>query len=680
MKSRISIFLTLVLSVFVLVLSASAAKAEELPSAYDLRTYGCVPEVMNQGKDQTCWTFAAMTALKSNYLMNVSENNYNDFLGADSDLSELHLAWFSFKNPDRKKNFAFIKNGRIVENPEDNDVLNHPGNTEMALSFLTRLDGPVLESSLPYSGSKPPAGTSPRDYKPVLRLTNAAYLDDISFGTDVTIQINELIKALVKVNGAVDAGVYWSTSYMSNKFAYYNPYTTSGGHAVAIIGWDDNYSRENFGLLKPEKDGAWLVQNSWGTSWGNDGYFWMSYEQNLRYAMAFNSIAVNPAVREYYHDDLGFTHEVRIEDADGRTGNTYVANVFKVKGDHEKLRETGYYSLNENSITMIRVYDLGTENTLENFKAAVNNPDNMKNTSNTSIFMSMLLGKGYTAELLSKPIPLTKGHYFAVEMRTDSWSSGGNAAKTAIPAEVQVPDKHTTYAEVNANETYFRVNSDDWQDAKYYTFYAGEHKVTGFNACIKAFTYIPDARVADDWTMIKEDGRVQLSIPLLRETAPRNISVKGRGISDVVHKVELEENADTGGKAGNFYILKLICEAESTDKAALTSLKIDGQELITGFLSVPNEDEEEELNESELKTNWKYVDIEQEGVKFKYMTSASGTIESTEGYEGESDTPRDESDTGEKTSSGGGGGGGCNSAVCGVGFVLMVLVFRRKAH
>jgi C1A family cysteine protease len=39
------------------------------------------------------------------------------------------------------------------------------------------------------------------------------------------------------------------------------------GHAVAIVGWSDNH----YG-------GAFRARNSWGASWGQNGYFWMPYE------------------------------------------------------------------------------------------------------------------------------------------------------------------------------------------------------------------------------------------------------------------------------------------------------------------------------------------------------------------------------------------------------------------
>lgn len=40
-----------------------------------------------------------------------------------------------------------------------------------------------------------------------------------------------------------------------------------GGHAMTIVGYDDN-----------KNGGAFLVVNSWGDDWGDDGFFWLKYE------------------------------------------------------------------------------------------------------------------------------------------------------------------------------------------------------------------------------------------------------------------------------------------------------------------------------------------------------------------------------------------------------------------
>ena len=61
---------------------------------------------------------------------------------------------------------------------------------------------------------------------------------------------------------------------------YHKEKYSGDSHAVTVIGWDDNYSKDNFYYEKPENDGAWLVLNSWGTGWGNKGTAWVSYEDS----------------------------------------------------------------------------------------------------------------------------------------------------------------------------------------------------------------------------------------------------------------------------------------------------------------------------------------------------------------------------------------------------------------
>ena len=66
--------------------------------------------------------------------------------------------------------------------------------------------------------------------------------------------------------------------YNDTTGAFYNLNGTPN-HAVAIVGWDDNYSKDNFNSdMRPTKDGAYIALNSWGTAYGNKGYYYISYE------------------------------------------------------------------------------------------------------------------------------------------------------------------------------------------------------------------------------------------------------------------------------------------------------------------------------------------------------------------------------------------------------------------
>ena len=45
-----------------------------------------------------------------------------------------------------------------------------------------------------------------------------------------------------------------------------------GGHAIIAAGYDDNIQ------INSKEKGALLIRNSWGTSWGDQGYAWLSYK------------------------------------------------------------------------------------------------------------------------------------------------------------------------------------------------------------------------------------------------------------------------------------------------------------------------------------------------------------------------------------------------------------------
>ena len=105
--------------------------------------------------------------------------------------------------------------------------------------------------------------------------------------------------------GVMYAHYYDGMTSTVHPSAYYdNGKQTGGGgtHAVMIVGWDDNYSKDNFKTAeKPTKNGAWLIRNSWGFY---ESYFWMSYETSSlgETAYAFDCTNTRPYDNNYQLD------------------------------------------------------------------------------------------------------------------------------------------------------------------------------------------------------------------------------------------------------------------------------------------------------------------------------------------------------------------------------------------
>ena len=168
--------------------------AEALPSRYDLRDDGRITSVKNQGIPGPCWAFACVAAMESNSLtQNLNANSKMP------DLSEMHLAVFCFKNPIQEYNFTSEKKSGILSNY---------GNAFRAVALLSRLAGPVNESSLrynnnmKYSDKKNLLKKLPEDFKRSLRLRDAYFLGgDIDPGVSVR-------KDLIMKHGAIVVNMY----------------------------------------------------------------------------------------------------------------------------------------------------------------------------------------------------------------------------------------------------------------------------------------------------------------------------------------------------------------------------------------------------------------------------------------------------------------------------------------
>ncbi|MBQ4105157.1 MAG: leucine-rich repeat protein [Clostridia bacterium] len=239
-----------------------------LPSKYDLRDEGRSTSVKDQGDRGFCWSFASNASMESNILT----KNLGDATRDNLDLSETGGAWFSCNGTTDKSDSAY---GDHRDDPSNG---NNGGTAEYVAESISSGYGAYPEDLAKYEDID-------IGYSEALRYYSDYRLKDYS---KLPEDLN-LIKQRLMEKGAMYYTYicffenYYTTedgtwTYSDNGKSIHGEFGL-GGHAVTLIGWDDNFSKDNFHPDAGVKsDGAWLCKNSWGEEWGNEGYFWVSYE------------------------------------------------------------------------------------------------------------------------------------------------------------------------------------------------------------------------------------------------------------------------------------------------------------------------------------------------------------------------------------------------------------------
>ena len=100
---------------------------------------------------------------------------------------------------------------------------------------------------------------------------------------DINSVTEEDIKGYIREYGAICLAVNYKKDCK-----YINGYYTQNhqnnvedrDHVAAIVGWDDDFPADCF-KTPASRNGAWLVQNSFGEFWGNCGFYWVSYDMPI---------------------------------------------------------------------------------------------------------------------------------------------------------------------------------------------------------------------------------------------------------------------------------------------------------------------------------------------------------------------------------------------------------------
>lgn len=227
-----------------------------------------IPEniiIKNQEKTGACWAFASLSSLETNLALSNYRNGIN--LSKVYDFSERHMEYAT------SKTFANGVKNKMGFNRQAGDG----GTDYMAISYFTNGSGAIPESEMPFENNENIIDISEIQNKTVSsRVYDTIFFPDYGKATDnvTKLEIINQIKQHIQNYGSVQASIHGNSSSTSEYKCYDNKTgakfcndssTHPIDHAISIIGWDDNYSIDNFPEdAKPTSNGAWIVRNSWG--------------------------------------------------------------------------------------------------------------------------------------------------------------------------------------------------------------------------------------------------------------------------------------------------------------------------------------------------------------------------------------------------------------------------------
>ncbi|MBR0121479.1 MAG: InlB B-repeat-containing protein [Clostridia bacterium] len=401
--------------------------ASSIPSSYNSNALGYITPVKSQGEMGNCWSFAAAGVMEAYAVKN---------MGAPvngTDYSEAHLTWYA---------------NSVSQNTSDpmygdgiggSDPYNVGGNPEMAALTFAKGSGVTLESDYPFNGTDASQMGNYNDS--VARYEhNIGLLDKAVFLT-----AESEIKQAIIDNGAVTGSYYHDDSFINHDgpytysdgtpapyyctfAAYYCNQTQGTNHGIMIVGWDDSYSVSKFKQgCRPSSNGAWLCKNSWGDTFGENGYFWISYEDaNVGGFYTFTMSDDYDYVSAYSGSANASWYTSQ------STQKSKVGSVFTADGD-KSLEAAGFWILNDNVPATVKVY--------KGVSASPSNPEQ----GTLAATVSCTFRQGFNTVKFNSPVSLKSGDRYSIV-----------AELTPVDGTLSIPVEGT-YGKCTAKTSFFMM-------------------------------------------------------------------------------------------------------------------------------------------------------------------------------------------------------------------------------
>ena len=517
---------------------------ENLESRYSLADI--IPEntkIRNQMQTPWCLSFASLATLESS--LAIQDKNAGK-TAKEYDFSEEHMAYStqdsSFKDGKANKIGLhknvnegssiiaiqeYFSNGMGVVNEEDYPFDNSTGNID-----ISKLNQPIAATVLDTFAF------------PQLSIKSTS-----EFSTDKISDLIKEMKTYIKKYGGITATlatgganknkyINWSNNSLNNPE---NISLSSLDHAVCIIGWDDNYSKDNFNTnYKPKNNGAWIVKNSWGNivELGNttklkEEVFDQIDESTRKQYNINSSKDITDEILIYVLKELftGLTNirivnGVAYGDRDSKsfymyisyeTPSIYVSNMGVTKAElgknydnlyqYDEFGPTKHINIANTSVYMANVFkrDASKNEKLtrvsiyspqkQNYQIYVN-PDNSKKTINDLKQVSVsgnqktvTLDSGFHTLEIEEPLELTGDSFVVVVKASNDDNNSQISVETKCSSE-EDPKGLLSNVEVSAGQSFFSIDDNlkenNWTDML--NLKLSDGTAIPSNANIKAYT------------------------------------------------------------------------------------------------------------------------------------------------------------------------------------------------